>query len=83
MSSMKINYNQSMIRVRFNELLAEKEKRDNRKISLLQVSKSTGIPYTTIYSWAHDDLTRFDSAVTEKLCRYFGVEVGDLLEIAD
>jgi DNA-binding Xre family transcriptional regulator len=82
MSRMKINYNQTMVRVRFNDLLVEKQKRDNRHISLLQISKDTGIPYKTIWSWANDDLTRFDANVIETLCRYFACSVGELLEVA-
>jgi hypothetical protein len=80
---MKINYNRDMVRNRFNQLLEEKRKREKRHIPLLEVSQQTGLPYKTIWSWAHDDLTYFKADTIETLCRYFAVPLGSLLELAE
>lgn len=81
--NMEINYNSFMIRNRFNELLREKLKRENRQASLRQISFELELPYKTVHAWAHDEITRYDAVMVEKLCRYFGVAVGELLELTD
>lgn len=81
MSSMKTSKIPLVITHRFSQLWEQKQKREHRKISLLEISKITGLPYKTIYAWANDETTGTHVAthVVEALCRYFGVEVGDLL----
>lgn len=81
MSSMKSSTITYMIRNRFKELWEEKQKREKKKISLLSISNDTGIPYPTIYDWAHNPEAGRTVAinVVEALCNYFGVEVGELL----
>jgi putative transcriptional regulator len=64
----------------FGLLLAEKQKREDRFVPLLEVSKETGIARRTLYAWANNTVTRFDGDVIEKLCSYFGVGLSDLLE---
>lgn len=65
---------------RFGVLLAEKRAREKRTISLLEVSKETGISRPSLSAWANNTVTRFDLAVIEALCGYFGVNLSDLLE---
>lgn len=65
---------------RFAVLLKEKEKKEKRTISLLQVSRETGIPYKTIYAWAANAITRFDAVMLERLAEYFDVSALDMLQ---
>lgn len=65
---------------RFSVLLREKEKKEKRKISLLQVSRETGIPYKTIYAWSSNAITRFDVVMLERLAEYFRVSALDMLQ---
>lgn len=82
MKSSTITY---MIRHRFNELWEQKEKREKRKIPLLQISKQTGIPYQTLHAWAHNPEAgrTISTNMIEALCSYFSCKVGDLLELSD
>lgn len=64
---------------RFKELLAIKERRENRSISQRDVAEELGLAKTTVDSYARNDVTRFDSHVVMKLCNYLGCSVGDLL----
>ena len=77
---MKINYNQTMIRNRFRELLGEKSKRENRHISLYLAAKELGMPYKNIHAWGNDQVRRYDEVTIERLCIYFDCTVGDLLQ---
>ena len=70
---------QMTITNRFSVLLKEKEKKEKRSISLLQVSRETGIPYKTIYAWSANTITRFDAFMMERLSEYFGVSALDML----
>lgn len=81
MSSMKTSKIPLVITHRFSQLWEQKQKREHRKISLLEISKITGLPYKTIYAWANDETTGTHVAthVVEALCRYFACTVGDLL----
>lgn len=65
---------------RFGVLLAEKARKEKRRISIAEVSRDTGIGQRTLLQWAHDSITRYDAAVIEALCRYFNCEVGDLIQ---
>lgn len=67
-----------MIRFRISELIAEKQFKEGRRITLLEVAEATGINRMTLsrminhkgYSTVTDNL--------DKLCDYFGCSVGDL-----
>jgi putative transcriptional regulator len=67
-----------MIRFRLQELLAEKQFRDGRKITLTELSQSTGINRVTLSKMVNQ---RGYSTVTDNLdslCRFFGCNLGDL-----
>jgi putative transcriptional regulator len=69
-----------MIRFRLQELLAEKQFRDGRRVTLTELSDSTGINRVTLsklvnqkgYSTVTDNL--------DKLCRFFACKVEELVE---
>lgn len=65
---------------RFAVLLAEKQKKEDRFIPIGEVAGDTGVSRKTLYKWEKNTLDRFDKDVIEKLCKYFGVDVSDLIE---
>lgn len=69
-----------MIRFLINELLSEKQFKEGRRITLIEVSEATGINRMTLskminhkgYSTVTDNL--------DKLCFYFDCKIEDLVE---
>ncbi|OZA07612.1 MAG: transcriptional regulator [Methylotenera sp. 17-45-7] len=69
-----------MIRFLINELLSEKQFKEGRRITLIEVSESTGINRMTLskminhknYSTVTDNL--------DKLCTFFECKIEDLIE---
>ena len=64
---------------RFRVLLAEKADREKRNISLKEVQRATGIPWTSLQSWANNKVTRFDAKVIMKLCDFLNCDIKDLI----
>ncbi len=63
---------------RFRILLAEKETREHRRISLQKVSEDTGISIYTIKKLNSDDLKEFPMEAMNALCQYFECTPGEL-----
>ncbi len=70
------------IRSRFVILLAEKGLKENRRITIAEVSRDTEIDQRTLGQYAKDKIKRYDSFVLDRLCKYFGCQVGDLIVYA-
>jgi putative transcriptional regulator len=71
-----------MIQFHFKQLLADKEFKEKRSISILEVAEKTGISRVTISKIANskgDYNTTTDHI--EKLCLYFGCSPNDLMTI--
>lgn len=70
-----------MVIYKLTRLLEEKQRREDRRITLSEVSKETGINRTTISRLA-DPRGGYTTStdILEKLCRYFGCKIGDLVE---
>lgn len=68
------------VKNKFGILLAEKRILEKDSIPLSQVAKDTGIARRTLYAWLSNKVDRFDADVIDKLCQYFDVGLGDLLE---
>jgi DNA-binding Xre family transcriptional regulator len=66
------------VRNRFKELLAIKEREEDRRITYREVSEATGIHEGTLSKWANQ-VNLFDGRVVSALCGYFECEIGDLL----
>jgi putative transcriptional regulator len=64
---------------RFRVLLAEKATREQHSIAINDVQRETGIAWSTLNSWANNQVTRYDAPVIQALCEYFNCQVGDLL----
>lgn len=63
------------VRVRLKELM------EKRKITQERLSEDTGIPQGTISRWAGNKIDRLDRHIMTKLCEYFKIEIGELLEV--
>ncbi len=68
---------QAMIKNKVPNLLKE---RFGAKPNLMEVKRQTGLSYPTIHDWANDRLSRFDNNILDAWCKYFGVNVCDILE---
>lgn len=69
-----------MIRFRIQELLAEKQFRDGRRVTLTELSAATGINRVTLSRMVN---LRGHSTVTEnldKLCKFFECRLEDVAE---
>ena len=64
---------------RFRILVAQKAMKQQQNINLSDVQRETGIAWSTLNSWANNQVTRYDSAILVSLCDYFNCQVGDLL----
>lgn len=65
---------------RFGILLANKCMNERRNIPLSEVAQETGLPAKTLFAWQNNTVTRFDMHVINSICKYFGVQPGDLFE---
>lgn len=68
------------INTRFRLLLEEKSKREGRDISLQDVEAATGISRQSLYAWKNNTLERYEANTIDALCKYFEVDLGQLLE---
>jgi len=70
-----------VIRFRLKELIADKEFREGRRITLDEVAQSTGISRPTLSRIANQRGYSTTTDVLDKLCVYFGCVLGDLAEV--
>ena len=69
---------------RLKILAAEKEIKTGHKITQREIAEETGLPVGTIANYMTPKrVTRFEAETLEKLCQYFGVNIGDLLVYVD
>lgn len=64
-------------------LVAGKEMREGRTISLRKVAIETGVREYTVYGFANNTLKEYPADAVAKLCEYLGCEVGDLLKLEE
>ena len=69
-----------MIRFRLKELIADKEFRDGRRVTLEEVSRETGIHRTTLSKIANQKGYVTNTDVLDRLCVFFGVNTNDVAE---
>ena len=69
-----------MIRFKIKELLADKEFKERRVISISEVAKETGLNRMTLSRIANHPGTNTGTENINKLCRYFNCMISDLLE---
>ncbi len=70
-----------MIKYNLKALIADKEFRENRKVTYADISKNTGISKVTLSKIAKR--RGYDTAVSniEKLCLYFNCDINELITI--
>ena len=51
-----------------------------RRLSIQDVARDTGLSYTTVFQLYHDRSTRYDKETLDRLCNYFGVGVEQIFE---
>ena len=71
-----------MVRYRLTELIAERRFRLGRRVTLAEVAAGTGVLQSTLSRMANQR-ANVTVDTLEKVCRYFGVGVGDLVEFPD
>jgi putative transcriptional regulator len=62
-----------MIRFRLKELIADLEFRENRRVTLEEISSATGIHRTTLSKIANQKGYNTTTDILDKLCEYFSV----------
>lgn len=73
-----------MVKMKLLEAVALKEMRDNRRISLAEVARDTGLSRQTISRLVNQpDLERIDVNTVSVLCDYFGCGFYDLIEVIE
>lgn len=72
-----------VIRSRLRILLAEKENREQRTISLREVHRDTGVPMSTVMGLANNTARAIPLDGLLALCDYLKCEVGDILRIEE
>lgn len=73
----------NMIRFRLKELIAEKGFQENRRVTLDEVSKETGIHRTTLSKIANQRGYNTTTEILDKLCVYFGVELQEVAQFVE
>lgn len=68
---------QPVIKCNLSRLMGE------RKLKISDVARDTGLHRNTITLLYQETATRVDLDAVEALCRYFGVSVGEMLELID
>ncbi|MCB1954153.1 MAG: helix-turn-helix transcriptional regulator [Rhodocyclaceae bacterium] len=69
-----------MIRYRIQELVAEKQFREDRRVTLLEIAESTGISRVTLSKMVNQRGYGTLTDHLDRLCRYFDCRLEDLAE---
>ena len=69
-----------VLRVRFRELLAQKESRENVRYSVSEIGRQLGMTRAAVYPWLNGDVSgvKFDNL--EAICEFLECRPGDLLD---
>lgn len=69
-----------MIRFRLKELVADKEFREERVVTLSEIAEQTGIHRATLSKIANERGYNTGTDNVDKLCAYFGCDIQDLIQ---
>jgi putative transcriptional regulator len=72
-----------MIRFRLKELIAEKSFKEDRRVTLDEVAKETGIHRTTLSKIANQRGYTTNTDILDKLCAFFSVPLEGVAEYLD
>lgn len=68
------------IKSNLKQLILDKSAGNGHRITYAEISEETGLSTTTITKLANNQSQMVGLGTMEKLCEYFGVGVGDVLE---
>jgi DNA-binding Xre family transcriptional regulator len=71
---------EGMLRFRLKELIAEREFRERRVITITEIAAATGVHRMTLSKVANHPDYNVSSDVLDRLCTYFNCAIGDLVE---
>ena len=64
-----------MIRIHLSRLMGE------RRLRIADLVRETGLSRSALTRLYYEDVDRLDLDALEKLCRYLGVDIADMLEL--
>jgi len=67
------------VKNRVKVLIAEKETRENRRITYRIIEAETGLSKNTVGKWARNEVHDYNRGVIKVFCDYFGCDVGNLI----
>ena len=70
-----------MVKFKLKQLIAEKEFKDDRRITYDTIAKKTGVSRTTLSKIASIKGYKSNTEIVEKLCKYFKCTPNDFIEI--
>jgi DNA-binding Xre family transcriptional regulator len=71
------------VRSQLRKLVAERAQERGKNVSLRSVHRDAKVPLTTVMGLANNTIERVTLTDIQKLCFYFGCDVGDLLRLED
>jgi len=71
------------VRSQMRLLVAAKEHRERRKLSLRTIVQETGVPISTVQGLMNDEARRVELQDIGKLCTWIPCEVGELLKLEE
>jgi putative transcriptional regulator len=69
-----------VLRFRLKELIADKEFREGRRITVLEISERTGIARNTLSKMLNQPGASVRSEYLDRLCSYFDCRIDELVE---
>jgi DNA-binding Xre family transcriptional regulator len=70
------------VKSRLKEIVARKEQVEGRRIPQKEIVEETGINANTVSRWmSPEPIQRVEESVVVPLCRWLGVQLGDLIYI--
>ncbi len=67
------------IKNRLKVLIAEKEIREHRKLTLRIISQEAGVSTNSLTAYNNQNVIRFDAPILDAFCKYFNCDVGAIL----
>lgn len=68
-----------MIRFRLKELIADKEFREKRVVTLAEIAEATGIHRVTLSKIGNNRGYHTGTEILDRLCQYFECEIGQVV----
>lgn len=56
---------------------------EDKELNITQLATELSVTTNTIRSYAKNRFSRIDCTIASKLCRYFGVSIGEMFELKE